>query len=248
MMKRLIPSIGLLVSLVAVPLAAGFSTQVQADEDGSFDEVLAQVTRKVSTNQKVIALTFDDGPSQTFTPQVLDLLRQYGARATFFVIGYRVKEYSNLVRQELSMRNEVANHTYSHIVVQGLSQNRVADELQEAHSAFLAETRVGETPFFRPPRGRYDKRVLSVAGAKGYGIVLWSVDSRDWSNPGTGSIIRRVLENVHPGDILLFHDQGGNRSQTIQALRVILPNLKSRGYRMVTVSDLMRMADSDPLK
>lgn len=133
-------------------------------------------------------------------------------------------------------------------MVEHQTRGKVESELNDAHQVFVGITRSGETRFFRPPRGRYDTRVSHIAEENGYSVVLWSVDSHEWSNPGTGAIVNRVLKSVHLGDILMFHDQGGNRSQTIQALNTNLPTLHHRDYQFATVSELLRVTDTGPLK
>lgn len=198
------------------------------------------VVRRITTQDKVLALTFDDGPSPTFTPKVLSLLEQYHARATFFVIGERVKQYPDIVRREVTLKNQVENHTYHHIVVTGKGKHEIEMELSQSEKDISSVT--GFAPhFFRPPGGHYDATSVNVAEQHGYITVLWSVDSRDWSDPGVEDIVLRVMKNVHSGDIVLFHDQGGNRAQTIQALRVILPKLEAEGYRFVTLSELFHL-------
>ncbi len=200
------------------------------------------VIRNVPTNAKLLALTFDDGPSETFTPQILKLLEDYHATATFFVIGSRIERYPDLIREELSEHNEIANHSYSHILLQRVPVSAVYTELLKEQQAMLMVTGHEASHLFRPPRGRFGKSVLDAARQSGYKIVLWSVDSRDWDNPGTGYIVKHVLKDAKSGDILLFHDQGGNRQQTVSALRTIIPELERRGYQFVTVSELLEHA------
>lgn len=198
------------------------------------------VLRRIKTKDQVIALTFDDGPSQTFTPKILQLLEYYHAKATFFVIGSRLKNYPQLAKKELALHDEIANHTYTHVIVEHLSAQKIKTELKLAHEAILQGTGNAESPFFRPPRGHFNQRVLKIVKDNGYQVVLWSIDSGDWSNPGVHQIVTNVLKKIHGGDILLFHDQGGNRQQTIDALKRILPELEKRGFQFITVSQLLQ--------
>lgn len=213
------------------------ATHTDAGESG------VEVIRHVPTKDKMVALTFDDGPSDTFTPQILELLKDYHAKATFFVIGSRIERYPHLIRGELALHNEIANHSYSHILLQGVSALAVYDELSKEQHAMMVVTGHEASHLFRPPRGRFGRSVLDAARESGYKIVLWSVDSRDWDNPGTAYIVRHVLKNTKSGDILLFHDQGGNRQQTVSALRAIIPELEHRGFQFVTVTELLQHAD-----
>jgi peptidoglycan-N-acetylglucosamine deacetylase len=199
------------------------------------------VVRKVHTMQKVVALTFDDGPSVTFTPQILTVLKKYNAKATFFVIGSRVHKYAYLVQQELSLRNEVANHTYDHVVVTHQSAKRIRSQIATTQTVISSLAQRPQPRLFRPPGGHYDKKLLRIAKDNGFTVVLWSIDSRDHMNPGTRRIVKHVLSDVKAGDIILFHDQGGSRKQTVEALKQIIPKLQRNGYRFVTVSELLRM-------
>lgn len=203
-----------------------------------------EAIRRIATNQKLVALTFDDGPSATFTPQILDVLHEYHAKATFFVIGARVRQYANLLVQERDEDNEIENHTYSHQVIYGLPSERIQSDLSKAEDDILRT--VGyRTHFFRPPRGRVDAIGYEAAMRQGYKVVLWSVDSRDWQNPGVAQIVKNVVQNVRPGDIILFHDQGGDRTQTVRAVRQVIEILRKRQYEFVTVNELLNAAICD---
>lgn len=199
---------------------------------------------EVNIHEKALALTFDDGPNEKYTPQVLQLLRENGAKATFFVIGKRAEKYPELVKQMVTGGHEIANHTYSHPSFAHISNEKMSDEITRCEEAIVKIT--GHKPtLFRPPGGACSLETVKFAKQKGYDVVLWSwhQDTRDWSRPGVSFIIHRVLDGTHSGDIVLFHDHGGNRKQTIQALRTILPALRERGYKLVTVSELLAMQD-----
>jgi peptidoglycan-N-acetylglucosamine deacetylase len=204
-----------------------------------------EVIRNVPTSQKVVALTFDDGPSATFTPQVVELLKRYHAKGTFFVIGSRAQQYPELIHAELRARDEVANHTYSHVVLEHQTERKIHEELERGHEAVSCIDDHGASYLFRPPRGRYNKRLSRIAGEAGYKTILWSIDSRDWSNPGTAQIVKNIMSDVRNGDIILLHDQGGNRTQTLQALARIIPKLEDKGYQCVTVSQLLASTSDD---
>jgi polysaccharide deacetylase family sporulation protein PdaB len=207
----------------------------------SQSELGTPIIRKVDTERKAVALTFDDGPSATFTPEILNILKEYHAKATFFVIGSRVKTYSNLVRQEFESGNEVANHSYRHIIMTHKSPETIATELENTQHTLESELRSRQPRVFRPPRGWIDQQLLRIAHEKEYTVVLWSIDSRDWADPGVDHIVRDVVSRVGKGDIILFHDQGGNRKQTVAAVKRIIPLLQSGGYEFVTVSELLNV-------
>ncbi|OXM16847.1 polysaccharide deacetylase [Paenibacillus herberti] len=209
--------------------------------DRSYYEARGDVVWEVPMDEKWIALTFDDGPNPKTTPQILDLLKQYKAKSTFFVIGYRLDKYPEIAAREAAEGHEVANHTDTHVYFKsGISEKTIVTELDNVQKKIKAIT--GQScPWFRPPGGYYNDTVIRMAKQKGYTVVLWSwhQDTKDWSSPGTGRIVNKVLNNARNGDIVLLHDHVHGSTQTVEALKLILPELKKRGYRMVTVSELM---------
>ncbi|MFD2169318.1 polysaccharide deacetylase family protein [Tumebacillus lipolyticus] len=216
---------------------------VHAEDKGRFYyEKRGDVVWEVATEQKVIALTFDDGPDPVYTPQILDLLKQHRAKATFFVLGSRVEQYPDVAKREVLEGHELANHTYGHPGMRQISEQNLLGEIEKAHKIIKAVSGK-KLNIFRPPGGVYNEKVVNTAKAAGYIVVMWSwnQDTRDWSNPGVRRIVDRVVKNAHNGGIVLFHDTGGNRSQTVAALEQILIKLEQEGYRFVTVSELLQM-------
>lgn len=178
-----------------------------------------------------VALTFDDGPS-SYTPAFLDVLRDKGARATFFEVGQVMPGHEATMRRILAEGHELANHTMDHVEHPGYSQ------IAGASARITASTRF-KPCLFRPPGGAVDSSVLATAGGLGMLSVNWDVDPRDWTNAGGGAIYSNVVGHVRPGSIVVLHDGGGPRSQTLAALPQIIDTLRSRGYAMVTVSELL---------
>lgn len=192
-----------------------------------------------STNQPQIALTFDDGPNTFYTPQILAVLQKYHVHATFFCIGRQVQAYPYLVQQETLDGDIVGDHTWNHPDLTRLAPAAVEMQLSEASDAILQAT--GEKPtLFRPPYGAIDETVNNVALKLGMTSILWSVDPQDWARPGTNVIIQRVLNNTRNGSIILMHDGGGNRMQTLQALPTIITILRQRGFTFVTIPQLLQ--------
>ena len=187
-------------------------------------------------NKPEIALTIDDGPSP-YTSQMLSVLRQYGIHATFFVVGQNVQNYPDLVQQELADGHLIGNHTWDHADLTKLSANAVRKEISDT-SAILQQTAGFQPTFFRPPYGAITNSIQAQAYSLGLTSTLWSVDPQDWTTPGTQVIINRVLSEVQNGSVILMHDGGGNRSQSIAALKTIIPTLQQRGYHFVTVQQL----------
>ncbi|SFJ24899.1 polysaccharide deacetylase family sporulation protein PdaB [Halobacillus dabanensis] len=195
----------------------------------------------VPISSKYIAITFDDGPSPKYTPEILDILEEYDARATFFVVGSRAQENPSIIKSMVEDGHELANHSYHHPDFTGISKQDLISEMD--NTAAVLENLTGVPPkLFRPPGGVYNDIIVNTANEEGYMVVMWSwhQDTRDWKSPGVHKIVSTVLNNTRNGDIVLFHDYGGDRSQTVKALKQILPQLKEEGYEFVTVSELMQ--------
>ncbi len=191
-----------------------------------------------NTHLPEIALTFDDGPNPFYTPQVLAILQKHGVKASFFDVGYLVADYPNIVRQEYHQGNIVANHSWSHPVLTYLSAQAILSQLTSATNAIQAAIGVRPT-FFRPPYGATNNTVLAQARYLGYTTVLWDGSAGDWKLPGVGVIITKLLSYARNGAILLLHDGGGNRAQTVAALPTIITTLENRGYKFVTIRQLV---------
>ncbi|MFE7191635.1 polysaccharide deacetylase family protein [Kitasatospora sp. NPDC057541] len=184
---------------------------------------------ELDPGHKVVALTIDDGPDPRHTPTVLALLEQYGIRATFFLIGENAVEHPDLVREIAARGHHIANHTWTHPDLRSLSEGKVRDELERTSD--LLHRTTGKVPtWFRAPGGDWSSTALRVSAEMGMRPMAWSVDPRDWARPGTGVITDRVLKDVRPGSIVLNHDGGGDRSQTVAALKAYLPVLIDSGY------------------
>jgi len=187
----------------------------------------------VDDGRKVIALTIDDGPSPVYTPQILRLLGTYQVTATFSMIGLEVDAYPGMAREVAAAGHMIANHTWSHIDLAVLPPVAVADQIDRATDAIHTVT--GRVPtLFRAPYGAWSPAVLQRCAQAGMTPLDWSVDPRDWSRPGVASIVRNIMRNTKTGSIILEHDGGGNRSQTVAALTIVLPRLLAADYRFTT--------------
>ena len=179
-------------------------------------------------------LTFDDGPEPSYTPEVLDVLAAYDVPATFFVIGRKVREHPELAREAAAAGHSVQNHTLSHSDLTRLSRAAKTAEIVDGVGAIWAAA--GREPrCLRPPYGDVDAATVRRARELQTQLVLWDLDPRDWTRPGVQRIVRRVLAGAHPGGIVLLHDGGKDRRQTIAALRQLLPALLQRGYRFASL-------------
>lgn len=192
---------------------------------------------RVQTSQKIAALTFDDGPSPSATPLILKVLRRNHIHATFFVLGEHGSAYPELLTQIVSQGNELGNHSWDHphLVLHGTAFAR--DQIQRTNDLIVAKS--GTHPaFFRPPYGQYTLGIMSAAHQAGLTTTLWSDTAFDWLTPGAAVIAHNVLTHLKPGSIILMHDGGGDRRQTVEALSQIIREGQAQGYRFVTLSEL----------
>lgn len=182
-----------------------------------------------------VALTIDDGPHPVWTPKVLDLLAKYHVHATFCLIGEQVQEYPDLVRRIVADGNTLCDHTWDHDEnLPSRSTGVIRREIQSTYDAIVQASGGVQPVYYRAPGGNWGGQVTEVARDLGLTSLNWSVDPVDWSRPGTQKIISVVLSKTEPGDVILMHDGGGNRQQSLDALRVILPTLLARGDTFVT--------------
>ena len=191
------------------------------------------------TEEKVIALTFDDGPHPRYTDMILDILKEYGIRATFFTVGENAALYPDQLRRIAAEGHEIGNHTYTHADLKKIERSAFIRELSDTER--IIEELTGKLPtVFRPPEGCCNKTVVECANERGYITVLWTVDPRDWSSPPAARVAENILRNVRSGSVILCHDYNSNKkSPTPEALRTVIPALIDKGYSFVTVSELL---------
>ena len=242
----------ILYTLVIILFIAGFSGVCSADNDKDvsadsykydYEDI---IIKKGNESEKVVALTFDDGPDEVFTPQVLDILKKYDVKATFFLIGEKVPYNKQIVKREKEEGHEIGNHTYTHINAAKKTKSEIESEVTKTQEAIKEIT--GEYPtLFRPPYRALSRDLCQVVKSKNMNIILWSnIDVRDWSNPGVNSIVSTIENKVENGNIIILHDYNtvrNDKSQTIQALEIVIPKLKEKGYKFVTISELMEHLD-----
>jgi peptidoglycan/xylan/chitin deacetylase (PgdA/CDA1 family) len=179
---------------------------------------------------KVVALSFDDGPDPTFTPQVLSVLQQFGVKATFCVIGRAARQHPDLVRAIRDQGHLLCDHTESHPHLDRVAPGQLGDQI--AGPVAYCQLVLGQhLAFMRPPYGSTNQAVVDTARNQGLRVLEWSVDPKDYTKPPAGTIVSRVVGAVRPGGIVLMHDGGGDRSQTVAALPVIITQLQAQGYR-----------------
>lgn len=188
-----------------------------------------------------IALTFDDGPHPPYTGRILDVLESYGVPATFFCVGLNAGARGEDLKRMVEQGHGIGNHTWSHPYLPDLSTTELADQLNRTGDVIAAAA--GTTPaFFRPPYGSRTPTVLRSLANLGTRLALWDVDTEDWAMPGPEVIAQTVLRQANPGSIVLMHDGGGDRSQTVAALPAVIEGLLARGLEFVRVEDLMTLS------
>ncbi|MBQ7364043.1 MAG: polysaccharide deacetylase family protein [Clostridia bacterium] len=193
---------------------------------------------RIATNEKQIALTFDDGPHPENTDRILALLARYGITATFFVIGQNIEYFPEAFLHLQEAGVELGNHTYSHPKLYQKNAVMLAEELRLCEEAMMQ--RGAEKPvLFRPPEGVRNAVVSAVSKERGYETVYWNLDTLDWTGASAKSIETAILSGVKDGSIILCHDYIVGGGHTVEALETVIPRLLSEGYRFVTVSELL---------
>lgn len=196
-------------------------------------------------SDRVVCLTFDDGPHPRYTERILDVLEEYGVVATFFFVGENVSLYKGVAKKVADRGHEIGNHTQTHPHMQKISDDALIQEIAKAQREITAIT--GAVPtLFRPPEGKITRKRSELLGKMGFRGVLWSVDTLDWKGTSAEAIANCVLEQVKGGDVILCHDYVGHPTTTVDALCLFLPVLIKKGYRFVTVSQLIEEECSAP--
>ena len=187
----------------------------------------------VDDGPKVVALTIDDGPSPVYTPQVLQILHKYGVTASFSMVGQNAAAYPSVARDVAAAGHMIVNHTWNHLDLTRMTAAAVREEISRATDAIHAAT-ASPPAMFRAPYGYWSPTVFRCCAQDRLPPLDWSVDPRDWARPGVRSIVKTILSTTGTGSIILEHDGGGDRSQTVAALKIWLPRLLDAGYRFTT--------------
>ena len=197
-------------------------------------EIITENPIPPKENLKYISLTFDDGPKIGRTDEIIEILNEYKMNATFFMLGLNIKAYPGLVSFVLENGNEIGSHTYDHKYLTKISKPKIHYEIEETNALFNSIT--GEDfILLRPPYGHLNDYVRTNYN---YSYILWSLDPRDWEIRDAKAISEYILENIEEGDIILLHD---TYLTTVEALRILLPELKAREFQSVTISELAKI-------
>lgn len=220
-----------LISLMALVIIISSVVYVQAYHS-------KQPVYDVPTDKKIAALTFDISWGNKTPLPVIEILKENDVRCTFFLSGPWVKEYPDIVNRIKSDGHEIGSHGYRHVNLSNFSKTEIKEEVMKAHKN-IKEVAGVEACLIRTPNGDYNDQVIEAIHECNYEAIQWSTDSLDWMNPGVNTIIERVSKKVHPGDIILMH-ASDTCKQTTDALPTVIKNLKSQGYELVTVSELLK--------
>lgn len=200
---------------------------------------------QVPVSRKLVAITFDDGPSPVWTPQILDELKKSGVKATFFVLGTHAQRFPELVRRAVREGHEVENHSYDHHVLIYYKKEELEKQIRDTER-LIQDITGYRTKYFRPPKAWLTGVEKKEIQELGYKVILWSLNSKDWVNFDDKYIINYLLRRVRPGDIILFHDsggvfstEGGSRHETVLTIPRLVQGLKERGFTFVTIDELI---------
>lgn len=218
------------IALFLISAAGGAAHSAIWDTD-------SRIIRKVPTTHKVVAMTFDDGPHYRTTPEILAVLKEKQVKATFFTLGSNAEKHPELLAKVQADGHEIGTHAYSHKLLTRMKLTECEQELDKAEQILGT---IGIKPvLFRPPGGAWNDGVIKAARDRGYDVILWSIDTRDWARPSVDHVVQEVFKNIKPGSIILFHD-GEDSLPTPQAIRIIIDGLRLQGYQMVTVGELLQ--------
>lgn len=196
---------------------------------------------KANNKDKIIALTFDDGPWPKYTEQVLDILKANNVKGTFFVIGNNMKNMPEVGKRIVTDGHIIANHTWNHWYHR-LSPSVAAKEINDTEEIIYKVTGV-RTNLFRPPGGVLGNGPAAYASSKKYSVIMWSADSNDYKRPAPSRLVGNVMRFSKPGGIVLMHDGGGVRDSTVKALPDMIKKFKQQGYRFVTIPEMLELED-----
>lgn len=194
---------------------------------------------KVETPEKRISISFDATWGTELTDEILAILDRYGVKTTFFLAGYWVEKHPDYVVKIHEAGHEIGTHSYAHPHMNSLTREQIIADLQKNH-ALLKELTGLDPTLFRPPFGEYSNKVIEAASSLGYHTIQWSIDSLDWKDVSADFMVRRVLQNLQPGEIVLFHNAGVN---TPRAIEILLPEIQARGYEIVPIGELIYHED-----
>lgn len=207
-----------------------------------YRQFFGEIHYRAEIPDKVVALTFDDGPDPLYTPRIVEILDRNQVKATFFMLGRKIAEHPGIAGEVHRAGHELGNHSFSHERMALKTPSFVRAEIDRT-DLLLRDLGVTEDIHFRPPFGSQLYSVPLVLRERGKKNIFFDVDPRDWEMQDPSELTRRILGKIRPGSIILLHDSGGERSGTVQAVEMVVAELLARGFRFVTVSELLALAE-----
>lgn len=232
-----------MILLISFLLLVGCGGALYWLKGHSSPQLIGKAYFSIKTDKKIVALTFDDGPSVPFTSEILDALREYGVKATFFVLGKNAKFHPELIQRIYQEGHEVGNHSWSHERLIFKTPTFIRNEIARTDQLIRSTGYQGSIPF-RAPYGNKLLILPWILKSMDRPHILFDVIAKDWEGPSPHVITQRIMEQLHPGAIILLHDAdgenaGGNRSKTVQALKPLIETVKAQGYQFLTISELL---------
>ena len=251
--KIMLLGLGLVLMMVLLKSQL-YTMQTFAGEDSEISRVIYVVDSNLSSKlithvdtggKKLVALTFDDGPDPLYTKNVLRILRRYGIKATFFVVGENAEAYPDLVKQEMNEGHEIENHTYTHADLSRVDEAATEQEISKTDK--LLRRMLGrDINYFRPPRKLFRAETIEIAERYGYKTILWTICVENANARIPPNMAARVVDAARPGMIILAHDGRLDRSKTLLALPIIIEAMQKQGYQFVTMDDLFAQSNKSP--
>ena len=189
----------------------------------------------VDTKEKKVAISFDAAWGAEKTPQILDLMKKYNIKTTFFLVGFWVDKHPDMVKRIVAEGHEIGNHSATHPDFRKLPKEKIIEELKITNDKIKALTGK-DTTLFRPPFGEYNNNVIETSNTEGYQVLKWSVDSLDWKDLSPEQMYKRVAVDIQPGDLVLFHNNG---KYTVEALPNIIEKIQKDGFKIVPISEVL---------
>lgn len=227
-----------IISLILIFIIVGFILSFFFPARLFFDMMYDNVIVHGDRREKKVSITFDDGPHPEYTPKILDVLRNAGIKASFFLTGENADAHPEIAKKIYDDGHDVGIHAYDHVKLIFLPSDEMREQLKRSEIAIA--NAIGETPkLFRPPYGYRDPRLLRISKEMGFYTVIWDVTAFDWKKPGVEKIVSNVMKQTHNGSVILLHDGRGDRSQTVEALKIIIEKLTEMNYNFIAVSELI---------
>lgn len=230
--------------LPTIPFKDGSEKDNRVIQNSDLSRLFPDVVYRIKeTEENIVALTFDDGPDDNYTPKILKHLKNENIKATFFVTGIRAQEFPKILKQIMDDGHVIGSHGFQHHKFTNSDSIKIKQDLKRNYDLIAKHTKIS-TKLFRPPYGELDPKSVNAIKKEGYKIILWSVDSLDWRSLPKEEIIKNILTDIKPGSVILMHSAGDvkqNLIGSVEAVPIIIKELKKKGYTFVTIPELFEL-------